>query len=90
LPQVNHILHVIPTDPDDQLSDIRIPNAALKRLQSNGQRKPGHLLAIFRTSAQAQDALNKNDNPRYRLSLWQPTVYAQGNAADNVSERNAK
>ncbi|RKP04829.1 hypothetical protein THASP1DRAFT_33359 [Thamnocephalis sphaerospora] len=90
LPQVSHILQVIAADADDQLVDVRVPNATLKRLPPSEQHTRGCLLAIFRNASLAREALiGTPDNLRYRLAPWQPTVHPHHSMADNASERSA-
>ena len=59
-------MEAIPIKQNDNLSDISVPGAKIKRIIGNGSSE--QILLIFRNSQAAQDALvNSKSDGRYRL-----------------------
>ncbi|KAL1917442.1 uncharacterized protein VTP21DRAFT_3835 [Calcarisporiella thermophila] len=66
-PRPTHILELYQFSSDDSLEDVELPGATIKH--SNNK-----VLAVFKSSALAQEVLQNHTSERYKLRMWKPVV----------------
>lgn len=68
----SHILELCPSDQNDHLDDVKIPNGNIKHAGRSQTNAP--ILVIFKTSRLANHALDTFHSDRCSLRLWKPKI----------------
>ncbi|CAG8707580.1 20434_t:CDS:2 [Gigaspora margarita] len=79
-PQPNHIIELYDFAESDNLIDIAFANATIKMIHPppNSSNKRPTILAIFKTSREANRAMQNFKGVRFKIKTWEPLVKNNG------------